>query len=256
MILALDVGNTQIFAGVFDQDQLALNFRMALPSGASSDQYGLFLKSALRENGLDPDKVQGISIGSVVPEQIHSLVNCCKKYFNQTPFILKAGVKTGLKIKYKNPSEVGADRIADAIAATHLYPGKNLIVIDFGTATTVEVISKSGEYLGGSILPGVRLAMEALEEKTSKLPRVEIVRPISSVGKTTAESIQSGLYYGNLGAIGYLKDLVLINEFKDEDVITIGTGGFASLYDDVGLFDVEIPNLVLQGLFLAMKMNM
>jgi type III pantothenate kinase len=189
-----------------------------------------------------------------VPDVVHSLKNCCRKYFNVSSFILQPGVKTGLQIKYRNPLEVGSDRIANIIAASHLYPGRNLIVIDYGTATTFDVATAKKEYLGGAIMPGLRISMEALESKTARLPSVEILAADTAVGKSTVESIQTGLYYGNIGAT---RELVarITEEAFDEPPIVLGTGGFASLFEKARIFDAEIPDLVLRGMFLALKMN-
>ena len=170
MILTLDVGNSQIFGGVFHDQELTLRFRKPSRPPASSDELGLFLRSVLRENGADPAGVEQIALCSVVPEIIYSLRSCCRKYFGLDPFILRAGVKTGLRIRYRNPLEVGPDRIANAVGATHLYPDQHLIVIDFGTATTFNVVHANRDYLGGIILPGLRIAMEALEKNTARLP--------------------------------------------------------------------------------------
>ena len=191
MILCLDVGNTQIYGGLFDKDKMVLSFRRNSKSGASSDETGIFLRTVIRENGYDPSVVSQIAICSVVPEVIYSLRGACMKYFNINPFILQAGVKTGLKVKYRNPVEVGADRIANSIAATHLYPGKNLVIVDLGTATTFCAVTKDKDYLGGSIVAGLRLCMEALESKTAKLPSVEIVSMHEALGRSTIESIRS-----------------------------------------------------------------
>src|SRR3989339_561813 len=193
MILCIDVGNSQIHGGVFNGGELTVQFRKTSRQQFSSDEIGLFLKTVLRENSVDPDSISGISICSVVPDLNHSIRNGCIKYFRIEPFFLKAGVKTGLKIQYRNPLEVGADRIANAIAAMHFYPNRNLIVVDFGTATTFCAISKKKEYLGGIILPGVKISMEALESKTAQLPIVEIKKTDVVIGKSTVESIQSGL---------------------------------------------------------------
>ena len=146
MILTLDVGNSQIFGGVFHHQALTLRFRKPA-SPSSSDELGLFLRSVLRENGADPAAVEDIAFCSVLPEIIYSLRSCCRKYFGLDPFILRAGVKTGLKIRYRNPLEVGPDRIANAVGATHLYPGRHLIIVDLGTATTFNVVSASRDYL-------------------------------------------------------------------------------------------------------------
>ena len=150
MILTLDVGNSQIFGGVFEDGELTLRFRRAAQPSLSSDELGLFLRRVLRENGSDPSNVERIALCSVVPELIYSLRSCCRKYFGLDPFIVQAGVKTGLKIRYRNPLEVGPDRIANAIGALHLYPGRNLIIVDFGTATTFDVVRATRDYLGGS----------------------------------------------------------------------------------------------------------
>lgn len=255
MILCMDVGNTQIVGGVFEGDELAVQFRVTSTAKPSSDELAIFLRSALRENGIDPESIAQIAFCSVVPGIVHSLRNACLKYFDLEPFILQAGVKTGLQIRYRNPLEVGSDRIADAIAAIDLFPGKNLVIVDFGTATTVEAVTKDRHYLGGVIMPGLRLSMEALEENTAKLPAVEIVVPELAVGRSTSESIQSGLYFGTLGALRYLIDRTIDEEFDGEQPIVISTGGFSSLFRDAELFDHVIPDLLLRGLLLALRMN-
>lgn len=255
MILCLDVGNTNIHGGVFEGDQLQLQFRRTSEFRSSSDELGLFLRGVLRENGVDANEVGQIAFCSVVPDAIHSLRNCCLKYFDQTPFILQAGVKTGLKIKYRNPLEVGADRIANAIAATHLYSGQNIMVVDFGTATTICAITAEKDYLGGVIVAGLKISMEALEEKTAKLPAVEIVRQNQALGRSTVESIQSGLYFGQMGMIKELKARVREEAFGGREAVTIGTGGFSGLFEGESLFDAIVPDLVLKGLNYALKMN-
>lgn len=256
MILCLDVGNSQIYGGVFEGDKIVLRFRRQSKNGSSSDETGLFLRSVLRENGLNPDDVHQVAICTVVPEALHSLRNASMKYFHKTPFVLQAGVKTGLKIKYKNPLEVGADRIANSIAATHLYPDKNLVIVDFGTATTFCAINREHEYLGGVIAAGLKISMEALESRTSKLPSVEIVRPEMCLGRATVESIQSGLYYGTVGLVKEVVGRLTTEAFNGEKPFVIGTGGLASMFDKAGIFDEENPDLVLKGMFLSLKMNL
>lgn len=255
MILCIDVGNTQIFGGVFRDKELVLQFRKTSRQQFSSDEVGIFLRSVLNENKLNPDLVKDISICSVVPDLNHSLRSGCVKYFDTEPFFLKPGVKTGLKIKYRNPLEVGADRIANAIAAVNLFPNKNLIVVDFGTATTFCVISKSKEYLGGIILPGIKISMEALESKTAQLPIVEIKEIEEVIGKSTVESIQSGLYHGQIGMVREIKSKIIREAFADEVPVVIGTGGFARLFENVKLFDEINQTLVLEGLCQAYLMN-
>lgn len=256
MILSLDVGNTTIHGGVFDGDQLKMQFRRTSEFRASSDELGIFLRAVLRENNVDPQQITKIAICSVVPDAIHSLRNACVKYFGVTPFLLQAGVKTGLKIKYRNPLEVGADRIANAIGGTHLYPNENLLIVDFGTATTFCAVNKDKEYLGGVIIAGLRISMEALETKTAKLPPVEIVSMREALGRSTIESIQSGLYFGQVGTVREVKKRLIEECFAgDTKPRTLATGGFAGLLEKEGLFDEIIPDLVLKGLNLALRMN-
>lgn len=255
MILCIDIGNSQIHGGVFKDEELTVQFRKTSRQQFSSDEIGLFLKMVLRENDIDPSGITGISICSVVPDLNHSIRNGCLKYFRVEPFFLKAGVKTGLKIKYRNPLEVGTDRIANAIAATTMFPNKNIIVIDFGTATTFCAISKSKDYLGGIILPGIRISMEVLESKAAQLPSVEIKKPDSVVGRSTVESIQSGLFYGQIGTVREIKNKIISEVFTDEAPVIIGTGGFSSLFENEGLFDLTLPTLVLKGLHKAYKLN-
>ena len=254
MILALDIGNSQIFGGVIDHDEIKFRFRKTSKASSSSDEVGVFLRSVLRENEIDHSEIRQITMCSVVPDAVHSVKNACKKYFNINPFILEPGVKTGLKIGYRNPVEVGSDRIANAIAATHLFPKKNLIVVDLGTATTFCAITDAKEYLGGSIVAGLNLCMDALESKTAKLPSVEIVSPGSALGRTTIESIQSGLFFGQMGTIKELSSRIT-EECFDEKPYIVGTGGFSSLFDKSKIFDEIQPDLVLKGLVLALKMN-
>ncbi|MFH1197158.1 MAG: type III pantothenate kinase [bacterium] len=255
MLLCLDVGNTQIYGGVFEKENLILQFRKSSRSSYSSDEIGIFLRSVLRENELDPANIKNIAICSVVPDVVYSLRSGCVKYFGVEPFILQAGVKTGLKIKYNNPLEVGSDRIANSIAAVNLFPGQNIIVIDFGTATTFDVVNKNKEYLGGAILPGIKISMEALESKTAKLSSVEIVMPERVVGKSTKESIQSGLYYGQLGMVKEINLRIKQEEFPEEKMFVIATGGFAHLFSKTNLFNTVQPDLVLRGLLHAFLMN-
>lgn len=255
MILTLDVGNTQIYGGLFVKGKLKFTFRKNTHSGNSSDELGLFLKNILRENEIDPDEVKQISLCTVVPEYLYSVTSACIKYFDKEPFVLAPGVKTGFKISYKNPLEVGADRIANIVGAVGLYPGENLCILDFGTATTVCAVTKSKIYLGGVILPGLRISMEALEERTSKLPAVEIVRPKQIIGRSTVESIQSGLFHLNYFGVKGMIAQIRKDYFKGENLRVLGTGGFARLFEGRDLYDHFTPDLVLQGLYRAYEMN-
>jgi type III pantothenate kinase len=255
MILTLDVGNSQIFGGVFDRRELTIRFRKPSRAPTSSDELGLFLRGVLRENGGDPAGVEQIACCSVVPDLIYSLRSCCRKYFGVDPFFLQAGVKTGLRIRYRNPLEVGPDRIANAIAATSLYPDRNLIIIDFGTATTFDVVRAGRDYMGGIILPGLRISMEALEKNTARLPNVEIVPTTEVVGRSTIECIQSGLYFGNRAVIQGLTRDIRDQAFQGEPAVIIGTGGFSRLFEREAVFDVVLPDLVLLGLERALWLN-
>lgn len=255
MILALDVGNSQMYGGVFVDGELRLRFRKTSKEASSSDEFGVFLRNVLRENGIDPKEVTQIGICSVVPNVIYSLRRACEKYFDQTPFVLQPGVKTGLKIKYHNPTEVGADRIANSIAGVSLYPQKNMIIVDLGTATTFCAVTAQKEYLGGTIVAGMKLNVDALESKTAKLPSVEIVAPQRALGQNTVESIQSGLYYGHLGQMREITSRLSAECFNNEKPFVIGTGGFSVLFEREKIFDVIQPDLVLKGLLNAMAMN-
>ncbi|MEW6508742.1 MAG: type III pantothenate kinase [Bacteroidota bacterium] len=255
MLLCLDIGNTQMYGGVFEKDNLIFQFRKSSRAMFSSDEIGIFLRSVLRENNIEHLSIKNIAMCSVVPDVVYSVRSGVIKYFGKEPFILQAGVKTGLKIKYKNPLEVGSDRISNAIAAVNLYPDKNIITIDFGTATTFDVVNKNKEYLGGAILPGIKISIEALESKTAKLSSVEIVVPEKVVGKSTIESIQSGLFFGQLGMVKEITSRIIMEEFTGQDVIIIGTGGFVHLFQNENLFNSILPELVLRGLLYSFFLN-
>jgi type III pantothenate kinase len=255
MILCLDIGNSHMHGGVFVKDQLQFQFRQASKTGSSSDEYGVFLRGVLRENDIDPKAIKSIALCTVVPEVLYSISACCQKYFEIEPFILQAGVKTGLQIAYKNPQDVGADRIANAIAVTHQFPNQDVIVIDLGTATTFCAISAHKRYMGGVILPGLKMSMTALAAGASKLGSVEIIEMQNTLGTTTTASIQSGLYYGSLGAMKEIINNLQQQTYKGKKPLIVGTGGFTSIYRNAGLFDELIPDLVLKGLYIANSMN-
>lgn len=255
MLLALDVGNTQITGGLFDENKLVLQFRRTTGTGNSSDEIGIFLRTVIRENAFHWQKITRIGICSVVPSINYSLASAIKKYFNQEPLFIQAGIKTGLKLKYSNPKEIGADRIAGAIGALSLYPEKNLIIIDMGTATTIDCVTANKEYLGGAILSGLRISVEALANGTAKLPSVEISKPDHICGTNTIEAIQSGLYYGNAGAIKEICYLYQKNIFKGEKPFIIATGGFSRIFEEYNLFNEVCPELVLLGVKKAVEMN-
>ena len=255
MLLCLDVGNSHIFGGVFDGSQLIATFRYNTLSATSSDQLGVFFRNVLREKGLAMENIAAIAMCSVVPHLDYTVQAACQKYFNIKPFILQAGTKTGLHIDYQNPLEVGADRIANAMGAIAQFADKNLLIIDLGTATTYCAISANRHYLGGVIQVGMRLAMNALQNNTAKLPPVEIIKPKQILGRSTIASLQSGLYYGQLATIQTMVRQINESVFPGQDVCVIGTGGFARCFEGEAIFDLIIQNLVLHGLFQAYQLN-
>ena len=255
MILVLDIGNSQIFGGVFEEERLQLQFRHASRAENTSDELGLFFRQVLRENDVEPGSVTAIALCSVVPDMVHSVRNACVKYFGLRPFILEPGVRTGLRILYRNPVEVGSDRIAGAIATAKLFPGQNAIIVDFGTATTIDALTGDRDYLGGLIIPGLRLAMESLDARTARLSKVEIRKPPELIGRTTVESIQAGLYYGNVAMLRHLSVELRDRYFAGRPTVLVGTGGFARLFEEEGIFDAHIPELVLLGLREVLRLN-
>lgn len=263
MLLALDIGNTHILGGVFEgagpgasgSSRLLTRFRHATHPMGTADQFGLFLRNILAANNLSHEKITHAALCSVVPGVNFTVRHALAQYIGAPVFELKAGVKTGLNIKYKNPSEVGADRIADAIGAAAAFPGRNLVIVDMGTATTVGVVTKNADFMGGVIMPGMRVSMEALKLNTAKLTEVDIEPSNTRLGQTTRESIQKGLYFGQLGALREIVNGLKHEQFGKEEATVIGTGGFSRLFRDAGLFDVILPDLVLDGIRIAHERN-
>jgi type III pantothenate kinase len=256
MNLCIDVGNSQLHGGVYDASgALRMQIRKESSLRVSSDEMGLFLVSALREKGIDPQSVDRIGVSCVVPDEVYTIRIACREYFGTDPLFLEAGVKTKLKIKTRNPLEVGADRIANAIAASELYPGEDVVVVDFGTAITLDAVSSGREYLGGSICAGLGLAMEALGTKTAKLPHVEILEAKQALGRSSIESIQGGLYFGYLGLVKELVGRIGDEAFGESPRRVVATGGFSTLYESIGVFDEIVPDLVLKGVNAMLALN-
>jgi type III pantothenate kinase len=255
MILAVDVGNTTIQGGLFENDRLVLQFRKMTTPGISSDEFGIFLRSVIRENGFDPRQVKKIACCSVVPSINHSLANSFTKYFSTEALFVHAGIKSGLKIRYDNPREIGADRIVAAMGAVELFPQKNLVIVDMGTATTIDVVTKNREYLGGAILSGLKISVGALATGTAKLPQVEIVQAKKICGSSTIEAIQSGIYFGSVGAVKEFCSQIRTQIFGGEKPFVVATGGFSRLFSAENIFDEIIPELVLLGVKAALEKN-
>lgn len=253
--LCFDIGNTDIHGGVFDGDELRLEFRRSNRQRPTADEFGVFLLQVLAAKGIGAADIDHVAVSSVVPDSLPAVMGASEQYLGVKPLVLQAGVRSGLKIRVKEPREVGADRIANAVAAVHLFPNCNRIVIDMGTATTFCAINKKSEYLGGAIVAGIGLSMNALGSQTAKLPLVDIVQPSAALGRDTVENIQSGLFYGHLGIMKELIDRIRYEAFADDPSIVIGTGGFSRLFTDAGIFDHMVPGLVLLGLRRTLELN-
>ncbi len=254
MLLCLDVGNSHIYGGIIANNAIVLRFRQTSKI-STSDELGIFLKMVLRENNFSSELITKIAICSVVPQLDYSLRAACLKYFSKEPFIVSEQINTGLGFHYRQASEIGADRIANAIAAVETFPNTNLIIIDFGTATTFCVITAEKDYCGGAILPGIRLSVDALANNTAKLPTVEILKPENTVGKSTIEGIQSGIYFGAIGACREIIANIKQEKFLNQHCTVLATGGFAPLFEHCAIYDHLMLDLVLLGINIAVQKN-
>jgi type III pantothenate kinase len=253
MLCVVDVGNTHTVIGLFEGDSLEESWRLRTDKERTSDEWGVTFKTLFSLRGRDFTEVAAVAISSVVPPAIHALVNACKRYFGMSPLVVGPGVKTGLPIRYENPREVGADRVVNAVAG-FAKTGRACIIVDFGTATTFDCISKNGEYLGGAITPGVVTSLDALVTRTAKLPRVEIAEPRAAIGRNTVESIQSGVLFGYVSLVdGLVRRLA--EEMRCE-VSVIATGGLAGIVAAKSeVIDSVDPHLTLDGLRLIYEKN-
>ncbi|WP_026678092.1 type III pantothenate kinase [Fictibacillus gelatini] len=253
MIFVFDVGNTNIVLGVYENNELIHHWRISTSREKTEDEYGMLILELFRHAKIDQTMVEGIVISSVVPPIMFALERMCKKYFYKKPLIIGPGIKTGLNIKYENPREVGADRIVNAVAAIHYY-GSPLIVVDFGTATTYCYINEKGQYMGGAIAPGINVATEALFTRAAKLPRVEIVKPDSIVGKNTVTAMQSGILYGYVGQVeGIVNRMKAQSRLEPKVIATGGLAGFIA--SECNVIDHVDPYLTLKGLQLIYLKN-
>ena len=247
MLLTIDVGNTNITLGVFDGEKLVDNFRMTTGTPHTSDEYGLMIGYLLESNGIPRENVDDVIIASVVPALMHSLRNGIIKRFHITPIIVEPGIKTGIKIVTENPKQIGADRIVDAAGAYFLYGGP-VLVLDFGTATTYDLIDKDGAFISGVTAPGIRISAKALWEDAAKLPEIEIKKPASILAKETVTSMQAGLVYGQIGQTEYIvKHMIEASGF--EGVRVVATGGLGGMiFQETDCIEIYNPDLTLQGM--------
>lgn len=247
MIICLDAGNTDIKFAVYDGDKLKVSFRIATDYKKTSDEYGGQLLNILRSNAVSPDDIKGGIISSVVPQLDYTLDRMCSVYLKIKPLMLAPGLKTGLNLKVENASEVGADRVVNNVAAIKKY-GYPLIIIDFGTATTFNVINERGEFIGGVIAPGIKGSLDSLVNGTAKLPRVEIERPAKVIGRNTVTNMQSGIFYGFAGLVEYLVNKIK-REMKCGGVKVVATGGFSEVIArEIDCVDIVDKLLTLEGL--------
>ncbi len=254
MLLTIDIGNTNITFGLYDRnDILQYHWRIKTDYGRMADEYGIIILGLMRHEGVDFEQIRGVALASVVPPLTQVFIKMVKRFMKQSPLVVETGVKTGVKVKYDSPRDVGADRIVDAAAVFKLYGGPACIV-DFGTATTFDAISAKGEYLGGAIAPGIGIAAEALASRTAKLPKVDLVRPPYAVGSNTVHAIQSGLIYGYVGLVEGM-----VTRFRAElgdDMRVIGTGGLAeTIANETDVIQIINPWLTLEGLRMVWEMN-
>ncbi len=253
MLLAIDIGNTNVVIGVFDGKRLVANWRVSTNAQITADEYAMIFKDLFDFAGLKMGQVTGVIISTVVPPILRTMTGMCRTYFKQEPLVVSHEIKTGITFRYENPRELGADRIVNAAAAFNFYGGP-LIIIDFGTATTFCAITGQGAYLGGAIVPGIRISAEALFQRASKLPRFEFARPEKMIGGDTVSAMQAGLLFGYAGLVDGI-----VERMKRElspDARVVATGGLAELVapETRSILDVR-PQLTLEGLQLLFELN-
>lgn len=256
MLLVVDVGNTNIVLGVYEESKLLYDWRIATQKDRTSDEYGMIFDQIFRYHGVESEKVTDVIISSVVPTLMHTLSAMTYGYFGFQPMVVGAGIKTGMNIKVDNPKEVGADRIVNAVAGFEKYGGP-LIIVDSGTAITIDVISESGDYLGGAIAPGIRISSDALFIRTAKLPKVEIVKPERVIGKNTEEGLRSGIIYGYVGLVDFIIEKMLQEmNWNIDQVKVLSTGGFSSMLASESKYIHEVDRLLtLEGLRIIYERN-
>lgn len=253
MILAVDIGNTNLTFGIFDRDgEIRSSFRMTTKTPRTSDEYGIMVLDILKAKGFSREMIDDVIIASVVPAIMHSFTSAMIKYLDRKPYIIGVGTKTGIKLPLANPSEMGADRIVDAVAGYDIYGGP-VLVIDFGTATTYDLITEDGSLIAGITSPGIRISANALWNEAAKLPEIELKKPDSILAKNTVTSMQAGLIYGYIGQIEYIVKKVR-EESGLEEMKVVATGGLGRIMsEETKSIDIYDPDLTLKGIYLIYK---
>ena len=254
MLLAINVGNTNIRFGVYREKKLIAHWKLATNRGWTADEFGMYFVNFFNYEKLDISDIEAVIISSVVPPIMFSFEHAIERYIKKDPILIGPGIKTGINIKYENPRELGADRIVNAVAAYELYGGP-VIVVDFGTATTFNAISSKGEFLGGAICPGILISAEALYQRTAKLPRIDLAKHDAVIGRNTSVSMQSGVFHGYVGQINHLVSKIK-HEMKEDNIKVIATGGLAKfIAPETESIDEVNGRLVLEGLRIIYEKN-
>ena len=254
VLLAVNVGNTNIRIGVYKDKKLIAHWKLATNREWTSDEFGMYFINFFRSEGLDVSEIEAVIIASVVPPIMYSFEHSIRKYIKKEPILIGPGVKTGINIKYENPRELGADRIVNAVAAYEIYGGP-VIIVDFGTATTFNAVSSRGEFLGGAICPGIKISAEALYQRTAKLPRIDLTKHEFVIGRNTSVSMQTGIFHGYVGQVNHLVNRIK-QEMKEDNIKVVATGGLSKfIASEAESIDEVNGRLTLEGLRIIYEKN-